>query len=187
MSNNWITDNLDGGGTFLRPSGLLIALILLLLVMGCSNDQTFEDFFHKEMKNNVEEYPEEVNYSYSLIHQVQNIFQKDDAIAIFRENNHQGEQIFITYFKKENGKWNWKQTRGAEWESPHKWSAMDDIPYIYSGAISDSSIEEIYAGREKALIIDVEGNKRFWYANSSTKEVQVKFIRNDGSEEIVES
>ena len=66
-------------------------------------------------------------------------------------------------------------------------AAMDDIPYIYSGAIIDSSIEEIYAGREKALIIDVEGNKRFWYAISSTKEVQVKFIRNDGSEEIVES
>lgn len=82
MSNNWITDNLDRGGTFLRPSGILIALIFLLLVMGCSNDQTLEEFFHKEMKNNVEEYPEEVNYSYSLIHQVQNIFQKDDAIAI---------------------------------------------------------------------------------------------------------
>ncbi|SOC44470.1 hypothetical protein [Ureibacillus acetophenoni] len=64
---------------------------------------------------------------------------------------------------------------------------MHEIPYIYSGAISDNDIKEINAGGEKAKIIDVEGNKRFWYAISPAKEVQVKFVRKDGTEEIVES
>ncbi|MGN7402029.1 hypothetical protein ACTHO0_19435 [Cytobacillus praedii] len=171
----------------MRSIGLLMIFIILSLLMGCSNQQTFEEFFHKEMKENEKEYTKDVNYSYSLVHQEQNIVQEEDAIAIFKENNHQGKQIFIAYFKKENGKWYWEQTRGAEWDTPHKWSAMHEIPYIYSGAISDNSINEIYAGREKAKIIDVEGNKRFWFAISPSKEVQVKLVRKNGTEEIVES
>jgi hypothetical protein len=171
----------------LRLNSLLMLFILLLLLMGCSNDQTFEEFFHKEMKKSEKEYAEEVHYSYSLVYQEQNLVQKEDAIAIFKESNPQGEQIFIAYFKKENGTWYWVQSSGAEWDTPHIWSAMPGIPYIYSGAISDTSIIEIYAGREKAKIIDVEGNKRFWFAISPSKEDQVKFVRNDGTEEIVES
>lgn len=169
---------------FFRLKELVVLLILLSLVTGCSNEQTFEEFFHKEMKENEKEYLEDVNYSYSLIHQEQNVVQEDDAIAIFRENNPRGDQIFIAYFKKENGTWYWKRTRGAEWDTPHKWSDMENF---YSGAISDNSIVEIYAGDEKAKIIDVEGNKRFWYAINPFEGAQVKYIRKDGSEEIVES
>ncbi|HWJ77018.1 MAG TPA: hypothetical protein VNR61_02955 [Niallia sp.] len=64
---------------------------------------------------------------------------------------------------------------------------MHEIPYIYSGGICDNDINEIYAGGEKANIINVEGKKRFWYAISPSEEVEVKFVRKDGTEEIVES
>ncbi len=161
--------------------GLLICLVFLA---GCSNEQTLEEFFHQEMKR-MHKYDE--NFSYSLVHTEINAIHEDDAIAVFREHNNRGEQIFIAYFEKKDNRWEWKQTRGAKWDSPHKWSAMHQIPYIYSGAISDNDIKEIYAGGEKAKIIDVEGNKRFWYAISPSKEVEVKFVGKDGTEEIVES
>ncbi|MCA1057674.1 hypothetical protein LCL96_01925 [Rossellomorea aquimaris] len=131
-------------------------------------------------------YDQEVNYSYSLIHQDEDVVQTNDAIAVFTENNPQGEQIFIAYFKQEDGQWEWKHTRGAEWDTPVKWSAMNQEPYIYSGAISDPSIKEVYAGREKAKIIEVEEDKRFWYAVSDKKDVEVKIVMEDGTQEVME-
>ncbi|WP_421385315.1 hypothetical protein ACOJQI_11285 [Bacillus salacetis] len=164
----------------------LLFFILLVLVTACSKEQTFEEFFQEKMKENEKEYSEDVDYSYSLVHQDQNIVTEDDAIAIFTENNLQGKQIFIAYIKKENGHWAWQRTRGAEWDAPQKWSAMDKVPYIYSGAMRDNSITEVYAGREKATIVDVEGDKRFWYVVSPAKEVKVRYVRKDGTEEIVD-
>lgn len=148
-------------------------------------NQSFEDYFHNVMKKNKKEYAEDVNYSYSLIHQEQNVVHPDDAIAIYKEHNLQGEQIFIAYFEKENGYWNWKQSRGAEWDWPLKWTSMNKVPYIYSGAIKDGSIKEIYAGQAKAKIIDVENDKRFWYAISNEKDVDVKYVKEDGTQEII--
>ncbi len=169
---------------YFKLKGFLVLLLFIFLLTGCSTEQTFEEFFHNEMKDNEKEYDEEVNYSYSLVHHELNVVEEDDAIAIFRENNPQGEQIFIAYFKKENAKWYWKRTRGAEWDTPHKWSTM---PNFYSGAISDNDIDEIYAGGEKAKIIEVEGNKRFWYAINPSEGAQVRYVRKDGTEEMVES
>ncbi|MFF2288942.1 hypothetical protein [Peribacillus butanolivorans] len=63
---------------------------------------------------------------------------------------------------------------------------MNQVPYIYSGAISDNSISEIYAGDEPAKIIKVEGDKRFWYAISDVKDIEVKVVKKDGAEEIIE-
>ncbi len=170
----------------IKKFAILTVFICLSLLVGCSNNRSFEDFFHKKMKENKKEYEEDVNYSYSLIHQEQNIVHPNDAIAIFLENNLQGEQIFIAYFEKINGNWNWKQTRGSEWDTPQKWSSMTMVPYIYSGPISDETIKEVYAGQEEAKIIHVKGNKRFWYAISSNKDVAVKFIKEDGTEELIE-
>lgn len=85
---------------------IIVAIIALMLVAGCSNIQTFEEYFHSEMKENEKEYDEEVNYSYSLVHQEKNVVHQNDAIAIFTENNPRGYQIFIAYFEKENGYWN---------------------------------------------------------------------------------
>lgn len=96
----------------------IFIFICLSLLIGCSNNQAFEDYFHKKMEEKKEEYNEDVNYSYSLIHQEENVVQPDDAVAVFLENNLQGEQIFIAYFEKINGHWNWKQTRGSEWDTP---------------------------------------------------------------------
>lgn len=166
---------------------LLVLSILSSLLSGCAKEQTFEEFFHQEKKEDEREYNDDVDYSYSLVYQEQDIVQENDAIAVYTENNFYGEQIFITYFKKENDRWYWEQTRGAEWDTPHKWSAMHETPYIYSGAISDNDITEVYAGREKANIIEVEGDKRFWYAISPSKEVEVKYVREDGTEEFIES
>jgi hypothetical protein len=115
-----------------------------------------------------------------------NVVHQDDAIAVFKEHNQRGEQIFIAYFERQNGNWMWKQTRGAEWDTPVQWSSMHEPPYIYSGAISDNSISEVYAGNNKAKIITVQGNKRFWYAISDQKDVEVKFIKKDGTQEIIE-
>ncbi|ATP40761.1 hypothetical protein CSE16_12265 [Solibacillus sp. R5-41] len=61
---------------------------------------------------------------------------------------------------------------------------MNSEPYIYSCAINDNSIAKVYAGDEQATIIDVEGEKRFWFAISPIKYVKVKVVKIDGTEEI---
>lgn len=63
---------------------------------------------------------------------------------------------------------------------------MNKVPYIYSGAISDEMIKEVYVGKEQAKIIHVKGNKRFWYAISNYKDVAVKYVKEDGTEELIE-
>lgn len=138
------------------------------------------------MAENKKEYDEEVDYSYSLIYQEHNVINKNDTIAVFTENNLQGEQIFIAYFEKENNKWNWKQTRGAEWDTPVQWSSMKEPPYIYSGTLSDDLIDEVYVDGEIAKVIEVKGNKRFWYAISNTKDTEVNVVNKDGTKEVLE-
>ncbi|WP_225228676.1 hypothetical protein [Bacillus sp. PS06] len=143
--------------------------------------RTFEQFFHQKM---VEMHKDVENYTYTLVHSELSVVHKDDAIAIFTEiNNHSsGEQIYIAYFEKHHKKWEWQQTRGAQWNSRMKWSSMNQKPYIYSGPLSDNSIKEVFAGEEKAKIIRVGGDKRFWYAISPIKEVQVKVVTDQGDE-----
>ncbi|MGM0901691.1 MAG: hypothetical protein ACQEXB_11435 [Bacillota bacterium] len=170
----------------IKKIAILTIILGLVLLVGCTSKKSFEDYFHKEMEKSKKEYDEEVNYSYSLVHQEQNVVHQNDAIAIFTENNPNGEQIFIAYFEQENGHWNWKQTRGAEWDTPVKWSSMNKIPYIYSGAINDNSIKEVYVGQEQAKIIDVVGDKRFWYAISNEKDVEVKMEKEDGTQQVIE-
>lgn len=160
-----------------------LLLICIALLMGCSKEETFEDFFHKTMEKM---HKGEKDFSYSIIYKEMNVVHKNDAIAIFIENNSHEEKIFIGYFEKENNKWNWKRTRGAEWDSRLNWSSMNKVPYIYSGAINDNAISEVYAGDELAKIIEVDSNKRFWYAISDAKEVQVKVVKNDGTQEVIE-
>lgn len=41
-------------------------------------------------------------------------------------------------------------------------------------------------GDEPAKIIKVEGDKRFWYAISDVKDIEVKVVKKDGAEEIIE-
>lgn len=151
--------------------------------MDCLQEKTFEDFFHTTMDK---KHKDEKAYSYSLIHKEMNIVHKDDAIAIFTEDKLDEKIIFIAYFEKENNQWNWRQTRGAKWDSSFRWSSMNRVPYIYSGAISDKSIRNVYVGGEAAKIIEVEGDKRFWYAISDAKDVQVRAIKDDGTQEIME-
>jgi len=174
------------GGVIIKKFGMIIVIVCFSLLVACSNNQSFEDFFQKKMEENKKDYDEDVNYSYSLIHHDLNVVHPDDAVAVFLENNLQGEQIFIAYFEKINGHWNWKQTRGSEWDTPQKWSFMNNVPYIYSGAISDETIKEVYAGKEQAKIVHVKGNKRFWYAISNNKDVTVKYVKKDGTEELIE-
>ncbi|MEK4084480.1 hypothetical protein [Psychrobacillus sp. FSL K6-1415] len=62
----------------------------------------------------------------------------------------------------------------------------DVEPYIYSGAINDNSIVIVYAGDERATIIDLEDEKRYWFAISPIKDVKVKMVKTDGTEEVIE-
>ena len=128
----------------------------------------------------------EENFSYSLVDKQFDLVHEHDAIAVFTEHKNQEEKIFIAYFEKENNQWEWKHTRGAKWNSPVEWSSMNSEPYIYSGAINDNTIAEVYAGNERATIIDVENEKRFWFAISSIKDVKVKMVKADGTEEYIE-
>lgn len=183
-----LTDNIYKRVKRIKRKVIITVFIFICIafLLGCTKEHTFADYFHSEMEENKKEYDEEVNYSYTLVHQEQNVAHENDAIAIFTENNLQGEQIFIAYFEKEKGNWNWKQTRGAEWDTPVQWSSMHEVPYIYSGAIRDDSIVEVYAGEESAKIIDVEGEERFWYAISNVKNVEVKVIKDDSTQEVIE-
>ncbi|UTR12138.1 hypothetical protein MM300_07560 [Evansella sp. LMS18] len=151
-------------------------------LVGCSQEQSFDEYFHEEM----ERHEDREKRPYSLVYQDVNVVHENDAIAIFEETNPNGEQIFIAYFEKENGKWHWRQSRGAEWEDFVNWSHMHNPPYIYSGATIDEAIAEIYAGDKKAEIITIEDNKRFWFAISNQENVDVKFVMEDGSEEYIE-
>jgi hypothetical protein len=154
-----------------------------ILMAGSSQEQIFESFFHEKMKDM---HIEEVGVSYELVQKEFNVVHEDDAIAVFREENSDGEEkIFIAYLVKVDNQWKWIQTRGTEWNSPVKWSSMNQPPYIYSGAISDNSIFEVYVGDEPSKIINVEGKKRYWYAISPTKDVEISIIKDDGSKEII--
>jgi hypothetical protein len=146
---------------------------------------TFEKFFHQKMEE-MHKQRQEKDISYNLIHTEFNAVHEDDAIAVFIENNERGEQIFIAYIEKQHNQWEWRHTRGAEWNSPMNWSSMNQEPYIYSGALSDNSISEVYAGEERAKIITVEGNKRFWYAISPVSDVEVMVVTEDGVKKILE-
>lgn len=162
-------------------TGVLLCIVTLV---GCSIEQTLEEYFHQKMK---QMHKDEKNFSYSLVHTELNAVHENDGIVVFEEhNNHQGDQIYIAYLEKEEQQWEWKRTRGAKWNSPVKWSSMNQPPYIYSGAISDNSITKVYAGNQSAKIIQVEEDKRFWYAISSIKDVKVKMVKEDGSEEFME-
>ncbi|CQR48241.1 hypothetical protein BN1058_02595 [Paraliobacillus sp. PM-2] len=157
--------------------------LFILLLSGCAKEQTFEEFFHQKIK---EIHVGEKNYSYSLIDTKLNVVSEDDAIAVFKEQNERGEQIFIAYFKKQDNQWEWKHTRGSEWDTPVKWSAMHQPPYIYSGPISDNSITEVFVGKEPGIIMEVENDKRFWYAISPIQDNEVFYIREDGTREKIE-
>ena len=134
----------------------------------------------------LEMHVDEENYTYSVVEKQFNVIHEEDAIAVFKEQKNQEEKIFIAYFEIEDDQWQWKQTRGSKWDSPVKWTSMNNKPYIYSGAINDNSIAEVYAGDERATIIDVEDEKRYWFAISPIKDVKVKMIKTDGTEEIIE-
>lgn len=173
----------------MKNSMICVTILFLLFLIGCSQskEQEFEDFFHAEMEKTKEEYGEEFDYTYSLVYtKVHQLNQHHDSIAIFTEHNPNGNQIFIAYFEKVNGKWEWKQTRGAEWDSAVQWSSMSEEPYIYSGTLTDDTITDVFVGDEPAEIIEVEKGKRFWYAISDVQDVKVKAIKEDGSEENVD-
>ncbi|GIP27227.1 hypothetical protein J23TS9_23570 [Paenibacillus sp. J23TS9] len=63
---------------------------------------------------------------------------------------------------------------------------MQDEPYIFSGTINDNSISKVFVGEEQAKIIDVDGDKRYWYAISHVKDAVVKRVKKDGTQEVVE-
>ncbi len=158
-------------------------LFFILFITGCAKEQTFEDFFHHKME---EMHEGEESYSYTLVHTKLNVVSEDDAIAVFKEQNEQGEQIFIAYFKRQEEQWEWKHTRGGQWDSPVNWSAMNKPPYIYSGPISDNTITEVFVGEEQGRIMEVEKDKRFWYAVSPKQDNVVFYIREDGTREKIE-
>lgn len=162
---------------------LAISAFSIFLIVGCSQQQTFETFFHEKMEHM---HIGEQDYFYKLVYKEFNVVHQDDAVTVFKENNKHGEQIFIAYFEKQDNQWSWIQTRGAEWNSPVKWSSMNQKPFIYSGTISGNSISEVYAGDEPAKIINVEEGKRFWYATSPIKDVEVMVVKEDGTKEIIE-
>lgn len=162
---------------------LFLPIVCILLLIGCSEEKTFENFFHETM---AEMHKWKKNYSYSLIYQKMNVVHEYDAIAIFKENKLEEETFYIAYFEKKNGEWNWIQTRGARWDSPVNWSSTNQTPYIYSGIVKDQSISEVFVGQKLAEMIKLEGNKRFWYAISEVEEAEVKVIKKDGIEETME-
>lgn len=153
------------------------------LLSRCLNDeQTFEHFFQQKM---TELHIGEKNFTYELVYKEFNVVHEGDALAVFTEQQDEEEKIYITYFEKEKNQWEWKQTRGAKWNSLIQLSAMNSEPYIYSGTIDDNSIVEIDVGNEKAKIITSEKDKRFWYAISSTEDAKVKRIKENGIIEMV--
>ncbi|MBM7868661.1 hypothetical protein JOC70_000130 [Clostridium pascui] len=166
----------------MKKKFIFIFLVCIAFLIGCSKEETFGNFFNTSIQKMHEG---EKNFSYSLIHTEMNVIHENDAIAVFVENRSQEDVIFIGYFEKENNKWNWRRTRGAKWNSPINWTLINDTPHIYSGAINDKSISKVLVGKEQAEIIEVEGDKRFWYAVNDAKDIQVKFIKNDGTEEII--
>ena len=103
-------------------------MLCIGFLAGCLNDeQTFEHFFQQKM---TELHIGEKNFTYDLVYQEFNVVHEGDALAVFTEQQDEEEKIYIAYFEK--NQWEWKQTRGAKWNSPIQWSAMIDT---HNGAI----------------------------------------------------
>lgn len=167
----------------MQAKKFILVFLFVLFLFGCSNEITFEEYFHEEMQK----HEDREKRPYSLVYQNENVVHESDAIVIFEESNPNGEQIFIAYFEKVNGNWQWRQTRGAEWNDRVNWSHMDKSPHIYSGATLDETISEIKVGDQKAEIITVDGDKRFWFAIINQVDVEIKFVMVDGTEKYIES
>ncbi|WP_342604173.1 hypothetical protein [Peribacillus sp. FSL E2-0159] len=149
-------------------------IVLMFILFGCSKDQSFDSFFQSKMNEM------EGKGKYSLIQKMEN---ENNALAVFTTEDN--KKIYIAYMEKIDRKWEWRKTRGTEWDTPQKWSVMDTAPYIYSGAISDPSISKVLVGNDEAEIIEVKGNNRFWYFTGKTMDEKVTTIKVDGSEEIL--
>lgn len=164
----------------------LLSLIIFFLItgfIGCSEEKDIDRFFEKKMS---EMHKGASDYEYSKIYKEINVISENDAVIIFTENDKGEEKIFIAYLKKENSRWNWMHTRGTTVDSPIKYNYMNNEPYIYSGAISDNSISKVYVGDKEAKIIDIDDEKRFWYSINDSTSAQVKIIKNNGEEEILD-
>lgn len=149
-------------------------------------EQTFEAFFRTEMERI---HKEEKGYSYKLIHTDKNVIQDhiEDRIVVFKEQDINGEQIFLAYFEKVENRWEWKQTRGAEWGDPINWQFSMQFPYTYIGALDNPEISNVYVGNQLATMLHVEGEKRFWYFITNEEAIQtVKVVREGGTEEVLE-
>ncbi|MFD9627353.1 hypothetical protein [Peribacillus muralis] len=151
-----------------------LVIVLMFIFFGCSKDQSFDRFFQLKMSEM------EGEGGYSLIQKMEN---ENNALAVFTTEHN--KKIYIAYMEKIDNKWEWRKTRGTEWKTPQKWSVTDIAPYIYSGALSDSSISKVLVGNDEAEIIEVKGNKRFWYFTGKSMNEKITTIIVDGSEEIL--
>jgi hypothetical protein len=152
-----------------------------------NTDLDLESFF----RDSLEEVGREPD-SYSIIHKKMNINSKGDALIIFTEKIENELEVHLAYFSKEHfpfteHNWMWRTSRGATWSDDVNWKMVEDIPYLYFGAISNNSIADVFVGDQKATIITVEGDKRFWYAKIDQKDVPVKYRMDNGDERVVES
>ncbi|MGE7759624.1 hypothetical protein [Peribacillus sp. NPDC097895] len=150
-------------------------IVLMFILYGCSKDESFDSFLQSKMNEM------EGKGKYSLIQKMEN---ENNALVVFTTEN--DKKIYIAYMEKIDGKWEWRKTRGTEWETPQKWSVMDTAPYIYSGAISDPSISKVLVGNDAAELMEVKGNNRFWYFNGKSMDEKITIIKLDGSVEMLD-
>lgn len=153
----------------------VLIILLAVLLIGCNNNKTMEDVFHKQMKS-----LEDVD-DYNLIKQVEK-----DKIMLFtsyiegggEQNNN---QLQIGYFNKVNNEWVWVKTASCN----DKWSGtLGDKPYVWCGTLTEPRYDKVYVGDFEANIIEVDGNmKRAWYHLSENENANIKVVLTDGSEE----
>lgn len=168
----------------MNKMNLTLYILSFSLLTGCASEQSVEDYFLDVMRENEKEMGED--YSYELLKQEESVVHDNDALTIYTENNQYGEQIFIAYFEKIDGMWNCESIRGAMWDDDVNWSVMGEGPYIYSGDFTDYTIDNVYVDDVAAEIMELEGNKRFWYAIVPNETAEIKYAFDDGDEESVE-
>ncbi|MFD2922289.1 hypothetical protein [Halobacillus naozhouensis] len=153
-----------------------ICLVLVLLT-GCTREESFEQHFNETMK--------EQGSPHSLIHQELDVVNRDDAVAIYRQE----DKIWISYFEKIENKWSHQEGHGLNCGTPVNWTSTNG--HIFSGLICNNDISKVYVNNNTAKFITIENEKKFWYIVTSKQqdieEVEVKFVKKDGSEDIVEN
>jgi len=145
---------------------ILIGIMFVIAIVACAPDT---------LQSTYEKYQKDVgNYGWNIIH----IAEHDDyglvLATIWSEQDKEDKgKASILAFIKENDKW--VVWMGADCDGLQVTQVIGGGNYLYCGAITDNRPNvEIMVGETAAQVIDVNDQKRVWYAVEKSMGMKVR-------------